>query len=276
MAENNPLNVPLPNDADQGLHAAAVAAAAAEQLPAFWADEPEMWFASVEASFETLRVTSQRTRYTRVLARRPCETLVSIRDIVRAANTLADPYDQLRARLCHTFGKSKWQLINELIDHPPLGHEKPSVLMSKLMALLPDGCAPNDLFLGHFLRRLPEGMRERLGSQEFTTPAAMAAAADSMWAARGDSSVAAAAVQPAGQQNNNQRQDGGRNRGRSRSRRGGGGGGQGGGAQNRSPSRGGTNRYEQHLGSGKCWYHFTYKDKATRCQSPCNFRPQEN
>ena len=51
MAATNAPNElrPLPADTDRGLDLAAVSAAAAKQLPAFWPDEPEMWFASMEA-----------------------------------------------------------------------------------------------------------------------------------------------------------------------------------------------------------------------------------
>ena len=32
-------------------------------LPPFWPNEPDLWFASIEAAFELAKITSPRTRY---------------------------------------------------------------------------------------------------------------------------------------------------------------------------------------------------------------------
>ena len=45
---------------------------------------------------------------------------------------LAAPYTRLKEKLTNTFGKSKYQLCDELFDMTPLSAEKPSILMSKM------------------------------------------------------------------------------------------------------------------------------------------------
>ena len=72
-------------------------------------------------------------------------------------NTTADPYTELKQRLCRAYGRSEMQKVNDLLDLPNLGSEKPSVLMDNILSLWPDTSTRNSskLLLGLFLRRLP-------------------------------------------------------------------------------------------------------------------------
>ena len=91
--------------------------------------------------------------------------------------TLHDPYTKHKKKLTHT----KYQMCDGLLDMPPLGSGKPSLMMSKVLALLPDGDEPGTLFLCVFLRRLPESMRCQLKAGQYETPDEMARAADDLW-----------------------------------------------------------------------------------------------
>jgi len=263
MADNNPVNAPG-GDAPGAAGGAAVNAASQLSLPAFWPTEPELWFTTVEAAFQTKNINTQRARYHHVVAKLPCETLVSVRDLLRAGAGGDNPYTDLRNRLCGTYGRSKWELCNSLHDHPSLGTDKPSVLMAKLQSLLPEGEMPGILFQSFFLRRLPEAMRQQLGAQDFPTAAAMATAADAIWAARGDTGTVFAATRdpspgrsssPRRQSNNssgkNFRNGNTDNSGRnSRKPRG------------RSPTPAGT---------VICFYHRMFGKKAKKCENPCDW-----
>ncbi len=72
-------------------------------------------------------------------------------------------------------------MCDELLDMPALGSGKPSLLMSNMLALLPDGDTPGTLFLCMFLRRLPDFMRRQLKAGRYETPEEMARAADDLW-----------------------------------------------------------------------------------------------
>jgi len=89
-------------------------------LPPFWPNEPKLWFASIEASFELHKIYSPRTRYMRALALLPVDSLCLVRDLVRGSADFEDPYTELKQRLTGAFGKSQWQLAAELLDHPDL------------------------------------------------------------------------------------------------------------------------------------------------------------
>ena len=93
--------------------------------------------------FFTNHVNSERTRFHYVLQQLPQETITTALDIIRIQATLPDPYTRLKNKLTHTFGKTKYQMCDELLDMPALGSGKPNLLMSNMLALLPNGDEPD-------------------------------------------------------------------------------------------------------------------------------------
>jgi hypothetical protein len=134
--------------------------------------------------FRQVKVKCSLTKY--VLQQKPCEVLVSVKELARCVRTGAvdDPYEQLEAKLTASFQKSPSQKTFELLDMPDLGDRRVSALMDAMLALLPEDVPPNRLFLALFLRRLPEDMRNHLAAQDLSTPEAMAAAANRLFDAR--------------------------------------------------------------------------------------------
>ncbi len=74
----------------------------------------------IEAVFVTRRITTERTRYMHILQKLRPDTVASVRDIICQVDTLAASYTRLKEKLTKTYGKSKYQLCNELFDMPPL------------------------------------------------------------------------------------------------------------------------------------------------------------
>ena len=130
-----------------------------------------------------------------MLQQLPPETITTALDIIKNQATFPDPYTRLKNNLTHTFGKTKYQMRDELLDMSALGSGKPSLLMSNMLALLPDGDEPGTLFLCMFLRRLPEFMRPQLKAGRYETPDEMAIADDDLWE---DSANINAATQSSG------------------------------------------------------------------------------
>ena len=239
-------------------------------LPAFWPLAPEDWFAVIEAVFVTRRITNERTRYMHVLQKLPPETVASVRDVIRQVDTLAAPYTRLKEKLTNTYGKSKYQLCDELFDMPPLGAEKPSILMAKMLALVPDGDTVGTWFLALFLRRLPEWMRRQLKAGGYTNPDELSIAADELWEDRGG---AISAVQPPGNGGNN---GGSSHKSRSKSKSGKNNWRQKSPSRSRSPSPGRRFMRDHPAGHRNCVYHWTFGNKATKCRPPCAWTPQGN
>ena len=84
-----------------------------------------------------------------------------VEDVVNNYAAYADPYTELKQRLCRVYTRTKMQKVNDLLDLPPLGAEKPLVLVDNILSLWPDTAAKDTsrLLLGLFLRRLPLQMR---------------------------------------------------------------------------------------------------------------------
>ena len=235
-------------------------------LPPFWPNEPDLWFASIEAAFDLNRVTSPRTRYQRALALLPVESLCSVRDLVCNSAAMDDPYTELKRRLTGAYGKSPWQLAAELLDHPDLGDLRPSVLMARMLALLPQGEKAHILFLTIFKRKLPVAWQEQLASNTTTDHRELAAAADQIWAARARHVVVAAAPATPRQPSPSRARSPDRDRGRNNNnynRRG----------RGATPGRrDGRNNQPYVDGSSICYFHHTYGGQARSCKPPCNYQ----
>jgi hypothetical protein len=232
---------------------AAALAHVAVKLPEFWTSDPELWFDQADCVFRQANVTASLTKYDHTLARLPERLLVSVRDLVRKVRkdkTIKDPYEQLEQRLTASYAKSKWQLAYSLIDHPDLGDRRPSVMMDAMLALLPPEEQPGTLFLAHFLRRLPQDMRDQLAALDLDSPAEMAARADKIFDSRAANPSTVAAV----------------NRGRTRAdspdhRRG------------RTAGRRPTPGRDQSPDGNPdwCYYHRRFGSRASKCRPGCTY-----
>jgi hypothetical protein len=102
----------------------------------------------------------------------PTDVVMSVRDLVNTMQpNTPDAYEQLKARLTESYGKTKWQQVNTLLDMPPLGDRHPSHLMNEMLALLPTGENKDGaIFLGIYLRKLPSTMRDHLAAANHNPP----------------------------------------------------------------------------------------------------------
>ncbi len=160
--------------------------AVAVKLPEFWLADSQTWFHQTEAAFRRSNVVTSFTKYDHVLMRLPTDVVMTVRDLVNTMQpNTPDAYEQLKARLTASYGRTKWQQVNTLLDMPPLGDRRPSHLMHEMLAQLPTGENKDGaIFLGIFLRKLPATMRDHLAAANHATAAAMAAHADVLWDAR--------------------------------------------------------------------------------------------
>ena len=253
----------------------AAAVSSSLNLSNFWLERPHTWFNMCESAFAVRNITSPLTKYHHCVGKLPQETVASIEDVVNNFAAFNDPYEELKQRLCRAYGRTEQQKVNDLLDLPPLGAEKPSVLMDNIMSLWPDTATKmtSKLLLGMFLRRLPEQMRAQLANYQATSPGDLAAAADAIWAQYGGkfpaaaAEVTVAAATAAGQRGRSpspgRPNNKGGNRGRSRHRRDGGKGGNGG----RPQTPGGQQPRRQSW----CYIHNKYGAAAYNCQQPCTY-----
>jgi hypothetical protein len=102
----------------------------------------------------------------------PTDVVMSVRDLVNTMQpNTPDAYEQLKARLTASYGKTKWQQVNALLDMPPLGDRRPLHLLNEMLAILPTGENKDGAnFLGIFLRKLPTTMRDHLAAANTPPP----------------------------------------------------------------------------------------------------------
>ena len=232
---------------DQQDSAAAVAAVTTHHppLPMLIRDRPLDWFALIEFQL-TIRQLSIHGQ----LMSKPIWQTFSAK--------LPDPFQTVKDRLCQSFVRSEFDLCNEIINHPPLGSDKPSVLLDKIIMFLPEGETQGHLFRTHFLNRLPASIRQHLLHQKFATLRDMAIFADSLFDMDKSNHVSAATI-PVHPRSPSPHRRATRSPSPSPRRR------------TATPWRRPRKPYVEG-GSDFCYYHYTFGPKATNCQTPCKFK----
>ncbi|GFO33314.1 hypothetical protein PoB_005981900 [Plakobranchus ocellatus] len=93
------------------------------KLLEFWSSSPEVWFARVEAQFDTKNITQDQTRYVYVVSALGVRTAEEVQDVLVNPPD-ADIYATLNNALIKAFGKSQAQRDNELLNLNGLGDKK--------------------------------------------------------------------------------------------------------------------------------------------------------
>jgi hypothetical protein len=114
------------------------------------------------------------------------EALVSLKELARLVQSIkvADPYEQLEAKLTARYQRFPWQLVFDLLDMPDLGDRRPSMLMDSMLASLPDDCRPDRLFLTLFLHRLPAVIQDQFVAQDLKDAATIAVVTNRIYNAK--------------------------------------------------------------------------------------------
>ena len=105
------------------------------KLPAFWAAEPQIWFAQAEAQFALRKIVADDTKYLYMLSALDQATTSWLKDFI--GNPLEEgKYEALRARLMETFYFSEPEQALLLLHFRALIDSKPSAHMDKMLAVL--------------------------------------------------------------------------------------------------------------------------------------------
>jgi hypothetical protein len=147
-------------------------------LPDYYADSPQAWFCSIDATFATSRVTRSLTKFNWALSKLPFALIDSIgrcakplrlhRPVPGAAGHSAMLLRSLRRR-----EDGKW------LDHPDLGNNRPSVLWDQLNA--PHQATVKEIQTVLFLRELPRYIRDLINSREFQDPETLTQRCNKIW-----------------------------------------------------------------------------------------------
>ena len=229
----------LPAQPQQGVQAVSV------KLPDFWTDKPEVWFARVEAQFNTKGINQDKTKFDYVVAALDNATAGEVEAVLLSPPD-NDRYEKLKSSLLSAFGKTQAQKDAELLALTGLGDMKPTALLRRLRSLNSDAAT---LFRAHFLALLPAEVRSVLASREIADLDELAKTADRVMEAKGlDSHVAPVAVQAVRSTTTDSR---------------------------RPPRRQGGGDGEDSKGNAHvCYYHIRFGKEARRCQPWCLLQGQ--
>ena len=150
------------------------------KLPEFWPDDPEVWFARVEAQFATRNITQDATRFDYIVSTLDNATASEVKAVVLHPPT-ENKYDAIKHALLAAFSKSQAQKDAELLSLSGLGDTKPSALLRRIRSLNNDA---ETLRRALFLAQLPPEVRGVLAGQAIDDLDELAQAADRVIEAR--------------------------------------------------------------------------------------------
>ena len=153
------------------------------KLPVYWPDAAEVWFAQADAQFPIHSVRVSKTKFYHTVAVLPQEMASQILDLIRSLPA-GDPYGVLLEHLITHYKLNDYLHFKALVSLPLSGDQKPSHLMNRMLALLPDDYKPDFILRGLFLQNLPIGVRSHLLSKKVSDPRALALKADELYQSR--------------------------------------------------------------------------------------------
>jgi len=257
------------------------------KMPAFWPEQPEIWFLSVEATFATHKITSETAKYNYVLSSLPPSIITQVLDIVRKPKEdNPTPYTTLKKAIEDRLTKPAAERTRVAVHELVLGDKLPSQLLRELQALVPVSDLESSMFRQNFISKMPVAVRPFLAVATHATLSELAEQADALIAQHRIPEAMPIAASAATSQTeqlveqviariNSQWRGSFRGRGRGVGQgpgRSGFGRGRGRGAYSSggyNNHRGGSSGSFNSSSGGLCYYHTTFGDNAWNCAPGC-------
>ena len=117
------------------------------KLLTFWPDAAEVWFAQADAQSPIQNVSVSMTKFYQSVTVLPQKGASQILDLI-CAPPAGNPYEVLGEFLITLYTLNDYQRFKALVSLPLSGDQKPSHLMNRMLALLPDGYNPDFILRG--------------------------------------------------------------------------------------------------------------------------------
>lgn len=211
------------------------------RLTEFWTKDATAWFATVEAQFQTRKITGSRSRYHHVVASLNQETCSIIRDIL-VGDEAEQTYENLKATLIERTSLSEEQRMRKLTALGPLGDRRPSQLFRDMQLLDPDNSAGSGMKKAIFINLMPAHIRAVLRAKKDLSLAEISDLADRVLDPEDSTTSAFLPISQMSPQSYP------------------------------SPSDvQALRRPTEHNSTNICWYHRRWGQKAQKCNTPCSW-----
>ena len=230
--------------------------AVALKLPPFWPESAEVWFAQAEAQFNIKGINSSTTKFYHCVASMSQEVASQLLDLIRTPPA-SEPYEILKARLVKTYALNDYQRFESLVSLPLSGDQKPSHLMNRMLALLPEDYKPGFILRGLFLRRLPADVRAHLLQEDISDPRALSLKADELYQSHVSSPVNVLSADETLDPQTINAVRGPSSAGRTR--------------RSSVSSTSSSATASRRPASTLCWYHRSHGENALNCRKPCSW-----
>lgn len=147
------------------------------KIPEFWPADPTLWFSQVEATFMSHRITSETTKFYKLISLLNPQYAAEVRDLIENPPTVF-PYTKLKETLIHRTSLSKQERIQQLFNITDLGDKKPSQLLRQLQQLVGSMHLDDSILEEIFLQKLPSNIQLILASNNNISLADKAEIAD--------------------------------------------------------------------------------------------------
>lgn len=231
------------------------------KIPPFWAENPNLWFAQIESQFALHRIQKDHLKFNQIVGNLDGKILQYVSDAVINPPTV-DKYENIKKKISECFAESSEKKMTKLLEDLQLGDQRPSQLLNRQKDLA--GSKINKEFLKTlWLRQLPSNVRTILTASSDTVELdELAKLADKIIEVSTPNQLSTMCVKSTENVNLiakidqltkqvNQLQSQFRSRSRSRSK-----------SKHSQPKE--KRKFE------KCWYHFKFGDRSTKCVPPCN------
>lgn len=235
------------------------------KICSFWQDTPRLWFAQFEAVVANQKL-SDESKFHLALTKLSKENVEQAGDIILNPPD-AKKYDALKIRLLAVYEESDLRRVQKLLKEQDLGEQKPSQLLRKMQTLARQDF-PKETIQMLWMSHLPTSVRTALTVTEITDLQKLAAMADkliettrlaevseiassSRQSDEPDVQDQIAKLTRRFEQLEKERPKG----------------------SNRSSLQGRDNAGRRNP-DWQCFYHYRYKDKATKCIHPCAYKRQ--
>lgn len=238
------------------------------KMQPFYENDPELWFMIVEQQFATKRITSERSKYAHVVSNLNCNTAIQVKGIIKASY-VDGHYDRLKQALIAIYAETATEKVRKLISNADIGDRKPSQFLHYMQSLT-DESVNDDFIKKLWIQRLPPTLRAILSTSRDNLET-LAKMADSMWEVTDRFTISSVKREEDTLEKISKKLDDLSERlslienGNRKSRR------------DATPHRRASTSKSQARDNDdnkhdKCWYHYKYGEKATKCRSPCKFK----